>query len=165
MKPPISLAPDLAALLQPDTDIKVKHGVIGLLKHLAQSQGCRAALGEAGIIQRLGTSQIWGDKGDMFEIVQVAAIGVAKHMCSSESGWHGFSFPVAEVLAHLKHPAPFPFVRLAPHSRKHVFTCRPGRAWVPIKADSRAREAFGLHRRQKRGHEGAGQRGEHCLVY
>ncbi|PIL23899.1 hypothetical protein GSI_13650 [Ganoderma sinense ZZ0214-1] len=84
VKPPISLAPDLAALLQPDTDIKVKHGVIGLLKHLAQSQGCRAALGEASIIQRLGTSQIWGDKGDIAEIVQVAAIGVAKHMCSGE---------------------------------------------------------------------------------
>ena len=85
MKPPISLAPDLAALLEPETDIKVKHGVIGLLKHLAQSQGCRAALGEAGIIQRLGSSQIWSDRADMVEIVQVAAIGVAKHMCSGDS--------------------------------------------------------------------------------
>ncbi|RPD66031.1 hypothetical protein L226DRAFT_530170 [Lentinus tigrinus ALCF2SS1-7] len=82
VKPPISLAPDLAALLEPDADIKVKHGVIGLLKHLAQTQGCRAALGEACIIQRLGTSQIWGEKADMVEIVQVAAIGVAKHMCN-----------------------------------------------------------------------------------
>ncbi|KAI0748021.1 hypothetical protein C8Q80DRAFT_1219351 [Daedaleopsis nitida] len=84
VKPPISLAPDLAALLEPDTDIKVKHGVIGLLKHLAQSQGCKAALGEAGIIQRLGTSQIWGEKADMVEIIQVGAIGVAKHMCNGD---------------------------------------------------------------------------------
>ena len=85
VKPPISLAPDLAALLDPEADIKVKHGVIGLLKHLAQSQGCRAALGEAGIIQRLGASQIWSEKADMVEMVQVAAIGVAKHMCNGES--------------------------------------------------------------------------------
>ncbi|TBU50670.1 hypothetical protein BD309DRAFT_944442 [Dichomitus squalens] len=84
VKTPISLAPDLARLLEPDTDIKVKHGVIGLLKHLAQSQGCRAALGAAGIIQRLGSSQIWSDRADMVEIIQVAAIGVAKHMCSGD---------------------------------------------------------------------------------
>ena len=161
MKPPISLAPDLAALLQPDTDIKVKHGVIGLLKHLAQSQGCRAALGEAGIIQRLGTSQIWGDKGDMFEIVQVAAIGVAKHMCSSESGWHGFSFPVAEELADLKYSRS---VCAWLHSREHVFSRRPGRAWVSTEADSGPCEAFGLHRRQERGYPCARQRGEDCVV-
>ena len=85
VKPPISLAPDLAALLEPDTDIKVKQGVIGLLKHLAQTQGCRAALGEAGILQRLATSQIWGEQADVVEIVQVAAIGVAKHMCNGDS--------------------------------------------------------------------------------
>ncbi|TFK80925.1 hypothetical protein K466DRAFT_591571 [Polyporus arcularius HHB13444] len=84
VKPPISLASDLAALLEPDADIKVKHGVIGLLKHLAQSQGCRAALGEADIIKRLATSQIWSEKADMVEIVQVAAIGVAKHMCNGD---------------------------------------------------------------------------------
>ncbi|KAI0781039.1 hypothetical protein BD413DRAFT_463594 [Trametes elegans] len=84
VKPPISLGPDLAALLEPSTDIKVKHGVIGLLKHLAQSQGNRAALGQAGIIQRLAASQIWSEKADMVEIIQVAAIGVAKHMCNGD---------------------------------------------------------------------------------
>ncbi|KAI0646953.1 hypothetical protein C8Q79DRAFT_957140 [Trametes meyenii] len=84
VKPPISLAPDLAALLDPDTDIKVKHGVIGLLKHLAQSQGNRAALGEASIIQKLATSQIWSERADMVEIIQAAAVGVAKHMCNSD---------------------------------------------------------------------------------
>ncbi|CDO70798.1 hypothetical protein BN946_scf184798.g114 [Trametes cinnabarina] len=84
VRPPISLAPDLAALLEPDTDLKVKHGVIGLLKHLAQSPGNRAALGQAGIIQKLASSQVWGEKTDMVEIVQVAAIGVAKHMCNGD---------------------------------------------------------------------------------
>lgn len=106
VKPPISLAPDLAALLEPDIDIKVKHGVIGLLKHLAQSQSCRAALGEAGIIKRLGASQIWGEKADMVEIVQVAAIGVAKHMCNGESE-HGFylsAFPCCSLISISKRP-------------------------------------------------------------
>ncbi|CCL99147.1 uncharacterized protein FIBRA_01162 [Fibroporia radiculosa] len=82
IRPPIALGPDLATLLEPDTDIKVKHGLVGLLKHLAQSQSNRAALGEAGIIQRLASSQVWGDKADMAEMVQVSAIGVAKHMCN-----------------------------------------------------------------------------------
>lgn len=81
-RPPISLAPDLAALLDPGLDIKVKHGILGLLKHLAQSQGCRAALGEAGIVDRLATAQVWGEKTDLIEIVQISAIGVAKHMCN-----------------------------------------------------------------------------------
>lgn len=92
MKPPISLAPDLAALLEPEIDVKVKHGVIGLLKHLAQSQGNRAALGQAAIIERLATSQIWSERADMVEIIQVAAIGVAKHMCNGDSE-HGLGFP------------------------------------------------------------------------
>ncbi|KAH9951320.1 hypothetical protein B0H21DRAFT_718473 [Amylocystis lapponica] len=83
VRPPIVLAPDLAALLEPDADIKVKHGVLGLLKHLAQSQNNRVALGDAGIIQRLASSQVWAEKTDMIEIIQVSAIGVAKHMCNS----------------------------------------------------------------------------------
>lgn len=82
VKPPISLAPDLATLLEPGTDIKVKHGVVGLLKHLAQSQNNRALLGEAGVIQKLASSQVWGEKADIAELVQVSAIGVAKHMCN-----------------------------------------------------------------------------------
>ncbi|KAH9946201.1 uncharacterized protein BXZ73DRAFT_86375 [Epithele typhae] len=82
VKTPISLAPDLASLLEPEVDLKVKHGAIGLLKHLAQSQGCRPALGEAGVIQRLASSQIWSERADMVEVIQVAAIGVAKHMCN-----------------------------------------------------------------------------------
>ena len=101
---PISLAPDLAALLEPDTDLKVKHGVIGLLKHLAQSQGCRPALGQAGVIPRLGNSQIWSEKADMVELVQVSAIGVAKHMCNGDSE-HGFAFCSTVAFADLKpHP-------------------------------------------------------------
>ncbi|PCH38246.1 hypothetical protein WOLCODRAFT_130785 [Wolfiporia cocos MD-104 SS10] len=85
VRQPISLVPDLATILEPDTDIKVKHGVVGLLKHLAQSQGNRAAMGEAGIIQRLASSQVWGEKADIAEIVQVSAIGVAKHMCNGNA--------------------------------------------------------------------------------
>ncbi|KAI0695924.1 hypothetical protein BC835DRAFT_1533592 [Cytidiella melzeri] len=80
---PISLLPDLAALLAPEVDIKVKNGVIGLLKNLAVAPPNRALLGEAGILPMLALSEIWSDKYDMVELVQVAAIGIAKHMCNA----------------------------------------------------------------------------------
>ncbi|THG97815.1 hypothetical protein EW026_g4259 [Hermanssonia centrifuga] len=85
VNPPVALMPDLATLLEPETDIKVKHGVIGLLKHLSQTQSNRTILGNAGIMQKLATCQIWSEKADVVEIVQVAAIGVAKHMCNSNA--------------------------------------------------------------------------------
>lgn len=84
---PISLAPDLADLLGPSTDFKVQHGVIGLLKHLAQSSANRSLLGKARVLQRLAASQVWDDRADMIETLQVSAIGVAKHMCNA----HGMS--------------------------------------------------------------------------
>ena len=83
INPPISLAPELATLLTPELDIKVKHGVIGLLKHLSQSPTNRPLLGEARIIQQLAACEIWSDKADMVSLVQTAAIGVAKHLCHS----------------------------------------------------------------------------------
>lgn len=85
INPPISLAPDLAEVLSPELNIKVKHGIIGLLKHLAQSSSNRPILGEARIIQQLAASEIWSDKADMVETVQVTAIGVAKHLCHTSS--------------------------------------------------------------------------------
>ena len=82
VKSPISLAPDLAKILESNPDFKVKHGVIGLLKNLAQSTSNRAPLGQAGIIARLADCGIFEDKSDMMEIIQVSAIGVAKHLCN-----------------------------------------------------------------------------------
>jgi hypothetical protein len=79
---PISLTPDLADMLQPETDLKVKHGIIGLLRHLAQSPVNRVALGKADVIRKLAQSGIWGDKADMAEIIQVSAIGIVKHLCN-----------------------------------------------------------------------------------
>lgn len=75
-------------LLAPSTDIKLKHGVIGLLKHLAQSSSQmpsnRAALSAAGVIQRVLKSGVWDDRSDfMLEIVQVNAIGTIKHLCNN----------------------------------------------------------------------------------
>lgn len=75
-------------LLAPSTDIKLKHGVIGLLKHLAQSSSQmpsnRAALSAAGVIQRIIKSGVWDDRSDfMLEIVQVNAIGTIKHLCNN----------------------------------------------------------------------------------
>jgi len=91
LSPPHSLGPVLSSvyLLSPATDIKVKHGVIGLLKHLAQastqSTVISAALGSAGVVRQISESGIWGEKTDaMAEIVQLGAIGVVKHMCSAD---------------------------------------------------------------------------------
>ncbi|GLB34997.1 putative small GTPase mediated signal transduction [Lyophyllum shimeji] len=90
VSPPYSLAPVLASphLLSPSTDIKVKHGVIGLLKHLAQapphSRAIHSALGKAGVVRRIAGSGVWDEKaGAMADIVQLSAIGVVKHMCNA----------------------------------------------------------------------------------
>jgi len=83
--PPVSLAPDLATLLRPGTDIKVKHGAIGLLKHLAYAAPARSSLSDAGIIKRLVNSNIFQPTSDMVEMVQVNAIGVTKHLCSGNA--------------------------------------------------------------------------------
>ena len=91
--PPISLAPDIAALLRPETDIKVKHGLIGLLKHLAYAAPARAPLGKAGIVERLVDSNIFQPSADMVEMVQVNAIGVVKHLCSSDGEFCNPSSP------------------------------------------------------------------------
>jgi hypothetical protein len=61
--------------------LKVKHGVIGLLKHLAYAKPARSYLSEADIIKRLVTSNIFQPTADVVEMVQVNAIGVIKHLC------------------------------------------------------------------------------------
>ncbi|KAL0580235.1 hypothetical protein V5O48_001740 [Marasmius crinis-equi] len=90
LSPPHSLAKVLtsAHLLSPDSDIKVKHGVLGLLKHLAQSSfqssTVQKYLTEAETVRRISECGIWDQKADaMAEVVQVSAIGVVKHMCSA----------------------------------------------------------------------------------
>ncbi|KAI0046104.1 hypothetical protein FA95DRAFT_1671580 [Auriscalpium vulgare] len=85
VSPPISLGPDLASILDPAADLKVKHGVIGLLRHLAYAVSARAPLADAKIIQRLVASQIFHDTSDIAELVQVNAIGIAKHLCNGNS--------------------------------------------------------------------------------
>jgi hypothetical protein len=89
LSPPHSLAPVLAStpLLSPSTDIKLKHGILALLKHLAQAgsqSGAINTLTEAGIVKCIIASGIWDDKaGAMAEVVQVNAIGVVKHLCNA----------------------------------------------------------------------------------
>ncbi|KDQ61324.1 hypothetical protein JAAARDRAFT_82449, partial [Jaapia argillacea MUCL 33604] len=82
IRPPIALAPTLAELLQPEADIKVKHGIVGLLKNIAQFPANRGPLGESGIIRRLIASDLYAEKSDIAETVEVSAIGVAKHLCN-----------------------------------------------------------------------------------
>ncbi|SJL00348.1 uncharacterized protein ARMOST_03661 [Armillaria ostoyae] len=89
LSPPYSLAPVLASahLLSPAIDIKLKHGIIGLLKHMAQaslSPDIHMPLCEAGIVQSVSRSGVWDEKTDkMGEVVQLSAIGVVKHMCGA----------------------------------------------------------------------------------
>ena len=90
VSPPISLAPDLAKILESKPDFKVKHGVIGLLKNLAQSTSNRAPLGQAGIIARLTDCGIFEDTSDFMEIIQVSAIGVVKHLCNGNGLYPSF---------------------------------------------------------------------------
>jgi hypothetical protein len=88
LTPPHSLAPVLGSphLLSAAADVKLKHGVLGLAKHLAQSASqsttIHAAMTEAGIVQRMAASGIWDEKADvMADVIQLNAIGVVKHLC------------------------------------------------------------------------------------
>ncbi|KAK7054936.1 hypothetical protein VNI00_003399 [Paramarasmius palmivorus] len=90
LSPPHSLAPVLTSthLLSPDSDIKVKHGVLGLLKHLAQSSfqssSIQSYLTKAETVKRVCECGIWDQRADaMAEVVQVSAIGVVKHLCNA----------------------------------------------------------------------------------
>ncbi|CAE6510070.1 unnamed protein product [Rhizoctonia solani] len=79
--PPSSIVPDLVPFITPSTDMKVKHGVLGLLKHLAQPVPNKIVLGDAGILEALSTSGIWDGESDRAEAVQASAVGIAKHLC------------------------------------------------------------------------------------
>ncbi|KAL5511837.1 hypothetical protein ACEPAH_5055 [Sanghuangporus vaninii] len=83
VKEPISITPHLVKRLMPSTDIKVKHGVIGLLKHLAQSPSIRGILGDAQVLRALRTCEVFSDKADVAEPVQMSAINLAKHLCTN----------------------------------------------------------------------------------
>jgi hypothetical protein len=88
LSPPHSLAVVLASpyLLAPSADIKLKHGILGLTKHLAQSASqstvINTALTEAGIVQRITASGVWDEKADaMADVIQLNAIGIVKYLC------------------------------------------------------------------------------------
>ncbi|CAE6490110.1 unnamed protein product [Rhizoctonia solani] len=79
--PPSSIVPDLVPFITPATDMKVKHGVLGLLKHLAQPVPNKMVLGDAGVLEALSASGIWDSESDRAEAVQASAVGIAKHLC------------------------------------------------------------------------------------
>ncbi|KAG8685686.1 hypothetical protein FRC08_012969 [Ceratobasidium sp. 394] len=79
--PPSSVVPDLVPFITPATDMKVKHGVLGLLKHLAQPTPNKIVLGDAGVLEALATSNVWDSESDRAEAVQASGIGIAKHLC------------------------------------------------------------------------------------
>ncbi|KAF8744176.1 small GTPase mediated signal transduction, partial [Rhizoctonia solani] len=81
--PPSSIVPDLVPFITPATDMKVKHGVLGLLKHLAQPVPNKIVLGDAGVLEALSASGVWDSESDRAEAVQASAVGIAKHLCLS----------------------------------------------------------------------------------
>ncbi|KAF4608425.1 hypothetical protein EYR40_000770 [Pleurotus pulmonarius] len=90
LQAPHSLAPVLTSknLLSPNSDIKLRHAVIGLLKNVSQSATPSSIipveLGNAGIIEAIVGSGVWDQQHDaMVEVVQVGAIGVVKHLCNT----------------------------------------------------------------------------------
>lgn len=85
MKPPLSIADLLVVYLQDAIDIKVKHGVIGLLKHISQTPANRPVLGHGRILEALRTSQVFSERSDISEVVQMSAINLTKHMCTNNS--------------------------------------------------------------------------------
>ncbi|KAI6039034.1 hypothetical protein EDC04DRAFT_3112751 [Pisolithus marmoratus] len=89
LSPPHNIAQLLSSevLLSQSTDIKLKHGVIGLLKHLSQascsSAPGRIALTNAKVIERVLASGVLDERSDaMADVVQVNAIGIVKHLCN-----------------------------------------------------------------------------------
>jgi Rap1 GTPase-GDP dissociation stimulator 1 len=83
--PPISIVPYLTGLLEPTTDIKLKHGVVGLLKNLAQAPPTRIILGEEGVVEAIVRSKIWDRLGDIADVVQLSAVGIVKHLATGNS--------------------------------------------------------------------------------
>ncbi|KAI6109851.1 hypothetical protein F5141DRAFT_811938 [Pisolithus sp. B1] len=89
LSPPHDIAQLLSSevLLSQSTDIKLKHGVIGLLKHLSQascnSAPNRMALNIAKVVERVLSSGVLDERSDaMADVVQVNAIGIVKHLCN-----------------------------------------------------------------------------------
>ncbi|KAF8344201.1 uncharacterized protein EI90DRAFT_3028678 [Cantharellus anzutake] len=83
VQPPVSLVPNLLNLLDPKMDLKLKHGVLGLLKHLSQPQRNRNYLGELGTIEAIIRSKVWDNAADLADVVQLSAIGIVKHLVTS----------------------------------------------------------------------------------
>lgn len=89
LSPPHNIAQLLSSevLLSQSTDIKLKHGVVGLLKHLSQascnSPPNRVALNNAKVVERVLFSGVLDERSDaMADVVQVNAIGIVKHLCN-----------------------------------------------------------------------------------
>ena len=97
MSVPLSLAPALSSkyIFAPSTDVKLKHGILGLLKHIAQSANLSPiipkALAETHVVQRINESEIWDEGADqMAIIVQLNAIGVVKHLCNADREFNSY---------------------------------------------------------------------------
>lgn len=87
LSPPHSIVSLLSPLVAPSFDMRVRHGVVGLLKHLAQSSAQspenRKIIEDEGVIPAIVASGIWDDTKDaLAEVVQINAFGIVKYLCN-----------------------------------------------------------------------------------
>jgi hypothetical protein len=113
VQPPNSLVPSLVHILRPETDLKVKHGIVGLLKHLSQPKATKSILGDEKVLEAISKSKIWDRSADMGEVIQMSAIGVAKHLTAGNG---------SEIF----HPSEFMNYSRFRHSIKHASSLLKG---------------------------------------
>lgn len=77
--------PYLLPLLGKPYDLKLKNGVVGLLKNLAVTPPLRDVLGQMGVVEALANSGVWNTSADMAETVQVFSISAIKHLVIGNS--------------------------------------------------------------------------------
>lgn len=87
LSPPHAIASLLSPMIAPTYDLRVRHGVLGLLKHLTQSSNQslenRKLIEDQGVIAAIVKSGIWDDTKDaLAEVVQMNAFGIVKHLCN-----------------------------------------------------------------------------------
>lgn len=82
VRPPFNLLPSLLPLLKPETDVKIQHALVGLLKNLSVPDSNKDLMADEGVMEGvsvgMGTLE---DKRDVVGSVQGGAVGVVKNLC------------------------------------------------------------------------------------
>ncbi|CDZ96875.1 Rho/Rac GTPase guanine nucleotide exchange factor smgGDS/Vimar [Phaffia rhodozyma] len=83
LEPSSSILPSILPLMVSTTDIKIQHGLVGLLKNLAVCDQNKSILGEAGVIEQIIQMKCLQPERDTVSSVQGGAIGVLKNLAKN----------------------------------------------------------------------------------